>query len=273
MDFLRSIPHPLFYTLRTARTGLLRLLGPIDRLGRSLSGKRRLPPLWLRRHAAPFGVFESAAREFDELLLPLGLLEPDDLVLDVGCGAGSIVPNLASRLGTRGRYIGVDIHSPSISWCRDAFHGDARLRFELVAPGARLPADDGASGLVLVRSVFTHVREPEARRLLEEVRRVLAPGRSAVVTALLFEKGEAEARCASDFPFAAPDGAERWRWKARPESGIAFERVRFLEMVAESGLRVDWFVPGFWPGAERPRAQDLLLLGYGARPPTVAWPR
>jgi SAM-dependent methyltransferase len=147
----------------------------------------------------------------------------------------------------------VDRHSPSIRWCRSAFRADKRLRFEWVAAGAPLPAEDGAAGLVLVRSVFTHVREGEALRLLKEIRRVLAPGRSAVVTALLFEKGEREALCARDFPFVSADGGERWRWKARPESGVAFERGRFLQIVAESGLHVDWFVSGFWPGEKKPR--------------------
>lgn len=264
MNFLRSLPSPLFQILRAARTGLLRLLGPIDRLSRSFSWRRRLPPLWLRRHSAPFGVFSSASREFDELLRPLGLLQPDDLVLDVGCGAGSIVPALARQLGDGGRYIGVDRHSPSIRWCRSAFRADQRLRFECVAAGAPFPVEDGAAGLVLVRSVFTHVREREARRLFQEIRRVLAPGRKAVVTALLFEKGESEALCEQDFPFAAEDGEERWRWKAQPESGVAFERGRFLRILAESGLRVDWFVAGFWPGEKKPRGQDLLFLSYGA---------
>ncbi len=94
---------------------------------------------------------------------------------------------------------------------------------------------------------------------------MLAPGRSAVVTALLFEKGEKEVLCARDFPFVSADGGERWRWKARPESGVAFERGRFLNIVGESGLRVDWFVPGFWPGEDKPRGQDLLFLSYGVR--------
>ncbi len=184
-------------------------------------------------------------------------------MLDVGCGAGSIVPALARQLGDSGRYIGVDRHSPSIRWCRRAFRADPRLRFECVAAGAPFPVEDGAAGFVLVRSVFTHVREHEARHLFQEIRRVLAPGRKAVVTALLFEKGESEALCAQDFPFAAEGGEERWRWKARPESGVAFERGRFLRILAESGLRVDWFAAGFWPGEKKPRGQDLLFLSYG----------
>ena len=54
----------------------------------------------------------------------------------------------------------------------------------------------------------------------------LAPGRKAVVTALLFEKGEGEELCARDFPFAAEGGEERWRWKARPESGVEASAAR-----------------------------------------------
>lgn len=273
MRAVRSLPPPAFYLLRGARETCLRLLSPADFFCRLFSGRRLLPPLWLRRRAGSCGLFESAASEMAEVLAPLCLVAADDLVIDVGCGAGAMVPPLLRVLGPRGRYIGVDVDAAALRWCREAFASDARLRFERVGGGGRLPAGDREAGFVLAKSVFTHLLERDARHLLSEIRRVLAPGRTAAVTALLFEPGEGERQSARDFPFASEDGSSRWRWKARPESGLAFERGRFLEMVADAGLRVDSFVPGFWPCAQRPRGQDLLLLSYGAPLVFVPCPR
>lgn len=236
-----------------------------------MNGKRHLPPLWLRRQTGPVDRFESAAREMADRIEALRPVRIDDLVLDLGCGAGAMVPYFARRLGPRGRYVGIDIHGPSIRWCRKRFRGDPRLRFVRVARAPRnvLPIGDAEAGFVLAKSLFTHLREDEARRLLAEVRRTLAPRGTALVTAFLFERGEGERSAAAHFPFASGGGSIRWRWKARPESALAIERFRFLKWIAEAGLAVERFIPGFWPGAAPPCGQDLLLLSDGAAPRAV----
>jgi SAM-dependent methyltransferase len=195
----------------------------------------------------------------------LGRIAPDDLVLDAGCGAGAMTPMFARLLGPRGRYVGFDLHEPSLRWCRRHFRADPRLRFELSnrGPDWHFPAATGEAGFVLAKSLFTHLQENEARRFFSEIRRVLRPGAVAVVTAFLFESGEGEARAAEFFPFVSPDGSARWRWKAQPESAIAFERSRLLDMIAAAGLRFEWESQGFWPGASVPAGQDVLLLFHG----------
>jgi len=126
-----------------------------------------------------------------------------------------------------------------------------------------LPVGDGEVGFVLAKSLFTHLLEPEARRMLAEIRRVIAPGRSAVLTAFLFERGEGERAAATYFPFTAGSGSVRWRRKAKPQSAVAVERLRFLRWIADAGLSVGRFAPGFWPGESDPRGQDLLVVSDG----------
>ena len=258
------MPRPALRAFKAARTMVLRALGPVDALTRLAAGRKNLPPLWLRRHTGPVARFERAAREMTALVERLGRFAPGDLVLDAGCGAGAMAPAFARILGPRGRYVGFDLHEPSLRWCRRHFRADPRLRFEASSrgPGYRFPADTGEAGFVLAKSLFTHLEENEARHFLTEIRRVLRPGAVAVVTAFLFEPGEGEARAAEFFPFASPDGSARWRWKAQPESAIAFEKSRFLEMIAAAGLQFEWQSRGFWPGASVPRGQDVLLLAY-----------
>lgn len=262
---LLALPRPALRVLKIARSACLRLAGPVDAMKRLSGGRGNLPPLWLRRHTGPVANFERSAREMAASIERLGVVASDDLVLDAGCGAGTMVPTFARLLGPSGRYVGFDRHEASLAWCRQTFRADPRLRFETArhGPALRLPAADGEAGFVLAKSLFTHLPEREARQFLIEIRRVLRPGAAALVTAFLFEPGEGEARASAFFPFASSDGSARWRWKAQPESAIAFERSRFQDMIAGASLQLDWQSRGFWPGASVPRGQDVLILFHG----------
>jgi SAM-dependent methyltransferase len=187
-----------------------------------------------------------------------------------------MVEDLARRLPPDGRYVGFDVHAPSIRWCRRRWTGDTRLRFELAAVrsayGAaqgppvssyRFPMEDGEADFVLAKSLFTHLLDADARHYLSEIRRVLRAGGAAVLTAFLFDRNppgvEAVRRA---FPFDTNDGAVRLRRKRRPSAAVAFERDAFWKMVEDSGLRVLWHSAGFYPGRPRLDAQDVLLLGH-----------
>ena len=259
--------------LRLCRSAGLWLAGPLDRVAHL---GHDLPPLWLRRHTGPVGNFERSASEFLGWIDRLGLLRDSDSVLDLGCGPGAMALELSRRESWRGAYVGFDVHAASIRWCRRRFRGDPRFGFELAdlaspygAGGRRIgeyrfPAKDGDIDLVLAKSLFTHLMEPEARHYLAEIRRVLRRGRPAFLTAFLFDPTSATGRGASPFfPVAGSDRRTRFRFHSRPESAVAYDRDLFTEMVEDARLRVLWLGPGFWPGDDLfPRGQDLLLIGH-----------
>ncbi len=258
--------------LRSVRTLGLRLASPLDRAWRKATGRRELPPLWLRRHTGSVTAFESAARETGAFLDRLDLARDARLVLDVGCGAGAMVEELLRRLPAEGRYVGFDVHAASIAWCRRRWADEPRAAFELApvaspygsqsgppAAGYRFPIASGEADLVLAKSVFTHLLEADARRYLAETRRVLRPGKPAVVTAFLYEAGASGVETA--FPLPVADGL-RVRWRARPTAAVAWEKTRFLAMLEEAGLRLQWHSEGYYPGRDRLTAQDILLLGH-----------
>lgn len=261
---------------RSARTGLLRLAGPADWLWRRAAGRAGQPPLWLRRHTGPVRDFESSAAAMAAWLDELRLLPKSGTVLDAGCGAGAMVPQLLRRLGADGRYVGFDVHAPSIRWCRRRYASDPRLRFELAdvasaygssrgTPASRyaFPVEDGGAELILAKSLFTHLNREDAAHYLRETRRALAPGRAAVVTAFLFdETGPAMALVRREFPFDDGRGRIRFRSRLRPTAAIAYSRDEFYALVEEAGLRVQWLRPGFFPGASPVTGQDTLLLGF-----------
>lgn len=173
---------------------------------------------------------------------------------------------LRDRLASSTRYLGIDVHEPSIDWCRRAFAGDPRFRFEIVpvasafGKGAlpvrslRLPVPDGAADLVIAKSLFTHLTLEEASRYLGEIRRVLADDGAALATAFLYS---------AEMPPAFPFGDERFRWrvKHRIAAAVAFSEEEFRSMIDRSGLLIEKSVFGFLPGrAPKPTGQDVLLL-------------
>jgi SAM-dependent methyltransferase len=263
-------------TVRGARAAVYWLASPFDRFGRRLAGLPTLPPLWLRRHAGAITAWERSVRDTAGFLDRLELASDAAVVLDVGCGPGAMVEALTERLPPNGRYVGFDVHAPSIRWCRRRWSGDSRIRFELAAVrsayGAaagppvssyRFPLEDGEGDLVLAKSVFTHLLEADARHYLSEIRRVLGAGRPAVVTAFLFDRNHRELEAVRRaFPFEGNGGAVRLRRSARPTAAVAFDRNAFWKMVEDSGLRVVWHSAGFYPGRSRLDAQDVLLLGH-----------
>ena len=240
------------------RTVTLRAVSPLEAVLRPAEGSQ--PPLWLRRHAGPLRAFRSSAEGAVDLLERLELLRPATRVLDFGCGPGSLVPLLQSRLGPQGRYLGLDVHAPSIAWCAEAFAGDSRFAFRPLV-GSLWPAETAAYDLVVAKSVFTHLLEPEARVALGEIRRCLAPEGHALVTAFAFDGTQFGGRPLPWFPHPGNEAQVRWRRAARPTAAVAYERGCLERMCVEGGLQPENFVFGYFPGGEgTPRGQDTLVL-------------
>jgi SAM-dependent methyltransferase len=262
--------------LRRGRNAAYRLASPVDGLWRRLAGRAELPPLWLRRHTGAVARFESAARDTAEFLDGLGLVEPGHRVLDIGCGAGAMVAEFSRRLGPEGRYVGFDVHAPSIRWCRRRYAADPRFTFEVAEVASaygsrsgppttsyRFPVETAQADLVLAKSVFTHLLPEDAAHYLGEIRRTLRPGRAAVVTAFLFDAaGPALESVRRAFPWEDRGGLVRWRLRSRPAAAVAYARPFFEGLLADAGLRLQWMSQGYYPGADRLDGQDRLLLGH-----------
>jgi ubiquinone/menaquinone biosynthesis C-methylase UbiE len=273
---LARTPRPLYHVLRNARTALYRAAGPFDYLLRATSGRTDIPPLWLRRHVGPLSAFERATGEMAAMLAAYELLGDDARVLDVGCGCGVMVPDFQRMLGPDGRYVGFDVHEPSIAWCQRRFVGDTRFAFQVArvhtpysthfttpATEFRFPVDDQWASFVLVKSVVTHLLEAEARHYLAEIRRVLSPGGVALVSAFLLRAPAAPRRGARapmyEFPYG--EGPVRWLVAAKPTAGVAYDERYFSRMVTEAGLVTRRVIPGYWrDGGIAPNAQDQLVV-------------
>jgi ubiquinone/menaquinone biosynthesis C-methylase UbiE len=109
--------------------------------------------------------------------------EPGSRLLDVGCGPGEILVELA-RIAPAIDATGVDVDAAMIARAdrkaerAAARHGGSRPRF-LVADAAALPFEDGAFDVVV--SSFSVHHWPDRDAGLAEVMRVLRPGGKAIV--------------------------------------------------------------------------------------------
>ena len=117
------------------------------------------------------------------------LLRRESSVLELECGCGTLARNLIYHPYIK-KYIGFDLVKSSIDWCVDTikprignrfeFHHIDRFSSESSADGGVqrtgvvIPAATGTINLAFSCSSFTHFLKDDARRYLEEVRRVLA---------------------------------------------------------------------------------------------------
>lgn len=105
------------------------------------------------------------------LLIDLGLT-PDAKILDVGCGTGLLAASLHDFLSERGRYIGADISSEAVAFCRARFR---RCNFAFYhSEMTKLPALTERFDFIVFFSVFTHTYPQETAQLLHQASRLLA---------------------------------------------------------------------------------------------------
>jgi len=113
---------------------------------------------------------EIAARS---AYLDLLEIQPGERVLDVGCGSGVVLRDLARRVGSSGRAVGLDYGAEFLAIASEL--AELLERIELRQGDVRaLPFSDGEFDLVLAATVLRHV--PDGDRSVAELARVVRPG-------------------------------------------------------------------------------------------------
>jgi SAM-dependent methyltransferase len=112
----------------------------------------------------------SVRRHFVGVMAPR--LSPADRVLDLGCGPGGFLSALAPHCR---EIVGVDVVPAFVDRCQAtiARAGLANAR-ALLSPDGRVPFPGAAFDAVVMVDVIHHCERP--REVLDDVRRVLAPG-------------------------------------------------------------------------------------------------
>ncbi len=264
---------------------ILRLLDPLDSAARLVNGKRHLPPLHLRWDVGPLRGFESSAAEFRVYLKMLGGLKPEHAVLDIGCGCGQIALVLKDELGPEGRYVGCDINRQAISWCRrkiaahdprfsfhhlDVRNGMYNPRGRQDAAGYRFPPEWGRFDLILLKSVFTHMRLAEIENYISQLGSLLKEGGKCLATFFLLNKHQRElaGRRENVIHFGNASETMACAVPSLPEAIAAYEESAIRDMLQRHHLSVAPPVYyGSWTG-DRTRLshQDILVIHNNGMP-------
>ena len=262
--------------LRACRNIGLLALSPVDYFFRLLNDKTNLPPLHLRRYVGPLASFESSGAEFMSYLRLLADLRPDERVLDIGCGCGQMALQLEAYVD---QYVGVDIHRPSIRWCQrnigrrrsdfEFAHIDVRnLTYNPAGPHRaedyQFPFEANSFDLILLKSVFTHMRPPEVNNYFHEVARLMKSNARCLATFFLLN--DQQARLAEEganaLTFKYGEGVWRYRYEHSPESAVAYDESYVMQLLEANGLRLKQPIYyGRWAGRKDGLSyQDILLL-------------
>jgi SAM-dependent methyltransferase len=118
---------------------------------------------------------ETEHRPIVEPTIELMQLAPTDIVLDVGCGGGWLVREIAGRV-PQGRATGMDVADEMINRARRA-SGNVRNAEFIVGAVDAIPRESNSFDKVI--SVESSYYWPEPARGIREIFRVLRPGGSA----------------------------------------------------------------------------------------------
>ena len=104
--------------------------------------------------------------------------QPGERIVDVGCGPGYYVAELAEQVGPGGAVTGVDQSDAMLAVARGRCEGLGNVSF-VTGDATRLPVDDASFDAAVSVQVMEYV--PDVAAALAELRRVLTPGGRVVL--------------------------------------------------------------------------------------------
>jgi SAM-dependent methyltransferase len=117
----------------------------------------------------------EAVRVYKDMSFDLLEMEEGMQVLDVGCGVGIDLPQLARRVGDAGRVIGLELDPDLVRAARQAIGAENRPALQVVQGDAeQMPFTDVQFDRVRADRAVQHMERPE--RAIAEMWRVLRPG-------------------------------------------------------------------------------------------------
>ncbi len=122
----------------------------------------------------------ESIQEYRRHIRELYPVEDGHRILDIGCGLGHEVQELASLVGSDGRVVGVDNNAPLIAEARRRTEGSHTPLEFFVGDAGKLEFSDNAFDLCRAERFLIFLEDPE--KALAEMVRVVRPGGTVVIS-------------------------------------------------------------------------------------------
>src|SRR6185312_12734087 len=164
----------------------------------------------IESYGEDFGQTSWATTEESHAIPRMLRLNPENWVLEIGCGSGRYAMYLAESVGCR--VLGLDINAAGIQNCKrlaETQNLSAQVQFECCDVSAGLPAEANSFDAVFSTDVLCHI--PKRAALLGEIHRVLKPGgrllfSDALIIGGLISHEEIAARSSIGYYIFSPPG-------------------------------------------------------------------
>lgn len=224
------------------------------------------------------GDFAATGDTLFQHIIKTCALNPDQHILDIGCGIGRLARPLTKFLSEKGSYEGFDVVEEGITWCKKNYRDYPNFSFHYIplrndlynldtdqtADLFRFPYHDHSFDVVVLTSVFTHMQMEEVKNYLIEIGRALKPGGHCFATFFVINKETETYLDKSSNPFFPYRFKHYFLHDPKvKDANIAYRYEIIEEMAAEAKLSVDQFHSGWWagkPASSRKSFQDVLVL-------------
>lgn len=224
--------------------------------------------------------FREIGEEFRGLFQEVGGLKPTDNVLDPGCGCGRMAIALGDFLEASARYEGFDIVREYTDWCTenitpqrpnfnfthvDLWNKNYNPEGKLQADTFRFPYEDDSFDFAWLTSVFTHMLPADVAHYLDELHRVMRPGKRVLATYFVLDD-EVHRLLAEDKAALKMMPTDDGYWTNSyeiPEAAVAYEEADLNALHKEHGFKAvgDGFHFGSWSGRDKFLSyQDIVVL-------------
>jgi SAM-dependent methyltransferase len=205
-------------------------------------------------HSVGCSEFVRTGDEFFRYFVELANLEPQESVLDIGCGTGRMARPLTAYLN-HGSYDGIDIVARSIAWCQrtyttrfpnfrfqslDAYNSLYNPTGRCRASEYRFPFSDSTFNFIFLTSVFTHMLPDEFDNYTGEISRMLKPGGRCLITYFLLNKESLQRMNQGLANQAFPHQLSGCRIQStrHPEGAVAYHESRIREAYDTHRLQI-----------------------------------
>lgn len=280
---LKKIAHKFFPQIDKAFRG-------IDRQHIRRTKNLRLIPDFKNRRGGKlsYGEWAHVIGIFQTLIYQNLSAKAGNHILDIGCGTGLLGISAEPYTSGEGTYTGIDVMREDINYCKENFKNKNYnfIHFDIANPRyasnqskilKAWPIEDNSKDLVTALSVWTHLREEDARFYFKEIYRVLKPKSRAIITFFYLdedyeasltirknERGRFHSTNQMNWVFdkKAYDSEDWFTTKLvkNPEDATAISKKGMETIIKESGLKLIQYNPGNWKEKPGMYFQDILVF-------------